>query len=138
MKSESFVCSDSSSFGKRSTFLFLANLLNTRLNIGQMSSSQLFTIRLVSLSQSTGTVTRSSKLGSVVAYASLKNWKPLIGSVDSNGSPGGISPDGSRNAQPFSSRIGSTTVMPMVSSSPFNFRKMTVRLAHGQANETYR
>ena len=47
--------------------LSAAKALNELLSIRHMSSSQLFTIFFVSLSQSTGTVTRSSKLGSVAA-----------------------------------------------------------------------
>src|SRR5438477_10112754 len=46
--------------------VFFANSLKTLLNMGQMSSSQLFTIFFVFLSQSAGTVTRSLKFGSVV------------------------------------------------------------------------
>ena len=45
-------------------------------------------------------------------------------------------PGPSRNAHPRSSRSGSTTVMPITSSSFLSFRTMIVRCAHGQAHDT--
>ncbi len=51
-------------------------------NIRSRSSSELLKIRFVCVSQSTGTVTRPANVGSVAAYALLRNWKPFTGSVE--------------------------------------------------------
>ena len=51
---------------------------------------------------------------------------------------GPVAPGASRNAQPLTSRIGSTTDSPTTSSSPFRARTVTVRLAQGQPSDTYR
>ena len=96
--------------------------------IRRTSADSLLTIRFVSVSQSTGTLRRPLWAVSVAAYASPRKRKPFTESV--------YSPP--VNAQPRSSRMGSTTERPMTSSRPLSIRPMIVRCAHGQAHETYR
>jgi hypothetical protein len=72
-------------------------------------------------------VTLPSYAGSVASYASDKKASPVAGSL----------PPGSRvNRHPRSSRMGSTTDSPIVSSRPSSRRTMTERCAHGHANDT--
>jgi hypothetical protein len=90
-----------------------------------MSSSELLTMRPRRLSQSAGTVTRARYPGSLEKYASLRNAQPLMGSGSA-----------AVKRQPRSSRIGSTTVMPIARSRPLSLRTMIARHAQGQASET--